>query len=248
VKLSMAKQATTRNVKNDSRAETVRSGIERLIVERQLRPGDRLPSERELADDFGVSRTLVREAVHSLVARTLLEVKPGSGIVVRLPSRQSVVQSVATFFQVGHPQLDPRKIFEVRRVLEVEVAGIAAERRSLEDLERLGRILTEMPNLKRDAEAFAQHDVNFHSMLAQATHNELFVLMNESIHDILYKVRQLGGVVPGSRDKAIKFHETIFKKVRAGDPPAAREAMLAHLEDAEATFIKGLATVSKRKS
>jgi GntR family transcriptional regulator, transcriptional repressor for pyruvate dehydrogenase complex len=232
---------------SDSRADAVRGGIERLIVARQLRPGDRLPSERELAEAFKVSRTLVREAVHSLVARTLLEVKPGSGIVVRLPSRQAVVQSVATFFQLGHPQLDPRKIFEVRRVLEVEVAGVAAERRSLEDLARLERILVEMSTLKRNAEAFAEHDVTFHSMLAQATHNELFVLMNESIHDILYKVRQFGGRVPGSRDKSIKFHGAIYNKVRSSDAEGARKAMLEHLADSEETFIKGLATASKRK-
>jgi GntR family transcriptional repressor for pyruvate dehydrogenase complex len=233
--------------KVEQNSGTVLESLERLITERHLRPGDRLPSERVLAEEFGVSRTVVREAVHRLVARSLLEVKPGSGIVVRLPSRQAVVQSVATFFQVGHPQLDPGKIFEVRRVLEVEVAGVAAERRTLEDLARLESILGDMQSRKRDAEAFAKHDVNFHSMLAQATHNELFVLMNESIHDILYKVRQLGGIVPGSRDKAIKFHEAIYKKVRASDTKGARQAMLEHLADSEETFIKGLATATKRK-
>jgi GntR family transcriptional regulator, transcriptional repressor for pyruvate dehydrogenase complex len=234
-------------ITTDSRADTVLEGIEKLITARQLHPGDRLPSERDLAEEFGVSRTLVREAVHSLVARGLLEVKPGSGIVIRLPSRQTVIQSVATFFQMGHPQLDPRKIFEVRRVLEVEVAGTAAERRTLEDLARLEATLKQMNTVKRKAEAFAEHDVNFHSLLAQATHNELFVLMNESIHDILYKVRQLGGIVPGSRDKAIKFHEAIYKKVRVSDAKGARKAMLEHLADSEATFVKGLAAASKRK-
>jgi GntR family transcriptional regulator, transcriptional repressor for pyruvate dehydrogenase complex len=234
--------------RKDTRAELVREGIEKLMTAKRLRPGDRLPSERELAEAFGVSRTLVREAVHSLVARNLLEVKPGSGIVVRLPSRQTVIQSVATFFQVGHPQLDPRKIFEVRRALEVEVAGIAAKRRTLEDLARLEATLNQMSNVRRKAEAFAEHDVNFHSLLAQATHNELFVLMNESIHDILYKVRQLGGMVPGSREKAINYHEAIFKKVRSSDARGARQAMLEHLADSEETFIQGLARASKRSN
>lgn len=232
----------------DSRAEQVRIGIEKLIVERELHPGDRLPSERELAEDFRVSRTLVREAVHSLVARTLLEVKPGSGIVVRLPSRQSVVQSVATFVQMGHPQLESRKIFEVRRALEVVVAGIAAESRTEADIARLEALLETMVVTKRDPEAFAEGDLNFHSMLAQATHNELFVLMNESIYDILYKVRQLGGRVPGSKAKAIRFHQLIFHEVRAGDAEGARRAMLEHLVDSEETFTRGLATLSKRRS
>jgi GntR family transcriptional regulator, transcriptional repressor for pyruvate dehydrogenase complex len=205
----------------------VRGSVEDLIATRQLRPGDRLPSERDLAEEFKVSRTVVREAVHRLVARGMLEVKPGSGIVVRLPSRQTVIQSLATFFQ--------------------EVAGIAAERRTLEDLSRLERILAEMLGFKRNAEAFAEHDVAFHSVLAQATHNELFVVMNESIHDILYKVRQLGGRVPGSREKAIKFHEAIYKKVCASDPQGARRAMLEHLADSEQTFIKGLSAASKHK-
>jgi DNA-binding transcriptional MocR family regulator len=85
----------------DSRADLLREGIEKLIVTRQFHPGDRLPSERDLAEEFGVSRTVVREAVHSLVARNLLEVKPGSGIVVRLPSRQTVIQLVVPFSLSG---------------------------------------------------------------------------------------------------------------------------------------------------
>lgn len=244
----MRRQTASAKPTSDSRAEQVREAIEKLIVKRHLKPGDRLPSERDLAQEFRVSRTVVREAVHRLVARGLLEVRPGSGIAVRLPSRQTVIQSVATFFQVGHPQLAPRNIFEVRRVLEVEVAGVAAKRRTLEDLARLEAVLAQMKGVKRKAEVFAEHDVNFHSLLAQATHNELFVLMNESIHDILYKVRQLGGIVPGSREKAINYHETIYKKVRAGDVQGAKKAMLVHLNDSEKTFIKGLSVASNRKS
>lgn len=224
----------------NSAGEQVLARLERLIAERQLRPGDRLPSERELAEEFGVSRTIVREAVHALVARDLLEVRPGSGAVVRLPSRKSVTQSVATFMKVGHPQLGPAKIFQVRRALEVEVAGIAALSRTHEDLARLESLLALMPQAKHDQARYSQIDVQFHNALAEATHNELFVLLNESIMDILFEVRTFGTRVPGSIDRSIRYHHDIFRQVQASDPAGARQAMLEHLGESEVVFVQAL--------
>jgi GntR family transcriptional repressor for pyruvate dehydrogenase complex len=210
--------------------------LERLIRERHFNPGDRLPSERELAEQFGVSRTVIREAVRVLVAKSLLEVRPGSGTVVRAPSKQSVIQSVAAFVQIGQADLDYRKVHEVRRVLEVEIAGLAAERRSPEDLKALEAQVKQMLELRDDQPAFGRNDLGFHVLLARATHNELFALLLDSVADILFKVRELGNIVPGAPDHAIRHHKNILRQVKAGDPLKARQAMIEHLIDSEAIF------------
>lgn len=224
----------------------VTNRLEHLITERHLQPGDRLPSERDLADQFGVSRTVVREAVRALVARSLLEVKPGSGTLIRAPSQQSVTKTVSSYLKLGQPQPDYGQVHEVRRVLEVEIAGLASERRTAQDLVRLQALLDEMPTLEGDHSTFAENDVAFHAALAEATHNDLFSILLGSIADILFKVRELGNRLPGAPDHALAYHQRIFEEVRAGNPEGARQTMLAHLIDSEVIFGQALTTLERK--
>lgn len=217
--------------------------IENLIVERRLQPGDRLPSVRDLAEQFGVSRTVIREAVGALVAKSLLEVRHGSGITVRSPTAQSVAQSMSLFLRGGHAQPPYQKIIEVRRTLEVAIAGLAAERRSDADLGELQALLDEMAGLD-EGERFVRNDVAFHATLARATHNELYVMLLDSIADLLVQARRLALAVPDGRAGAQKHHPAIFGQVEAGNAEGAREAMRAHLAEAEATMSQALALKS----
>ncbi len=215
--------------------------IETLIVEGRLRPGDRLPAERELAHQFGVSRTVIREAVRALAAKSLLEVQAGSGTIVRSPTAESVAQSMTMFLRMGQPALDYKKMLEVRRLLEVEIAGLAAERRTADDLEEMEEILREAPKIRDDRDHFARSDVAFHAALARATHNELFSLLLDSVAEIMIKVRQMAFDVPGTPARALKHHRAIFEQVKAGDPEGAREAMREHLIEVEDTMRQALA-------
>jgi GntR family transcriptional repressor for pyruvate dehydrogenase complex len=215
--------------------------IEALIVDGRLKPGDRLPSERELADQLGVSRTVVREAVRALVAKSLLEVQAGSGTIVRRPSAESVAQSMTLFLRADQQYLDYDKVHEVRRVLEVEIAGLAAQRRNAEDLAEMEKVLREAAEIESDRKHFAKNDVAFHAALADATHNKLFGLLLDSIADIMYEVRYLGFDVPGTPARALTYHHAIFEQVRAGDPEGARQAMREHLIEAEETQRQALA-------
>jgi GntR family transcriptional repressor for pyruvate dehydrogenase complex len=229
--------------------------VEQLIVEGRLQRGERLPSERELADQFGVSRTVVREAVRGLVAKGMLEVRPGSGTIIRSPSAQSVAQSMSLFLRSGQAVLDHVKVHEIRRVLEVEIAGLAAERRTADDLARMEAILDEMatiiqqgPHIEFERDHYAKIDVAFHSALAQATHNELFSLLLDSIVDVMIKVRQMGFNVPGSLINALALHRAIFEQVKASAPEQAREAMRIHLIESEEVMRQGLALHAARSS
>ncbi|HWQ14518.1 MAG TPA: FadR/GntR family transcriptional regulator [Roseiflexaceae bacterium] len=228
-------------------ANRVAAEIERHIVGGRIHPGERLPSERELAEQFGVSRTVIREAVRVLAAKSLLEVRSGSGTVARAPTPRSVSQSMLLLLRTGQP-LDHTKVQEVRRTLEIEIAGIAAERRTAEDLAVLETLLGEMEALLRAPERlpanrdrFTSNDVQFHAALARATHNELFVVLLDSIADVLLEVRRMGFEVPGSHQDALAYHQAIFEQVRAGDPPGAREAMSVHLANAEQVMRESIA-------
>ena len=205
--------------------------LETLIVHSQLRPGDRLPPERELAQQFGVSRTVIREAVRALSAKGLLEVRSGSGTIVRSPTAETVAQSMNLFLRAGQANLDYGKIHEVRYLLEVEIAGLAAERRTTEDMAKMEKILHEAAeNLDHEnRDHFAKTDIAFHAALAQATHNELFSLILDSMADIMLEIRLSGFDVPGTPARALTHHQAILEQVQAGKPDEARQAMREHM-------------------
>jgi GntR family transcriptional regulator, transcriptional repressor for pyruvate dehydrogenase complex len=230
--------------------ERVAEQIEGRIVGGQLTAGERLPSERELAEQFGVSRTVIREAVRVLAAKSLLEVRSGSGTVVRAPTTRAIAQSMTLLLRTGE-RIDHAAIHEVRRTLEVEIAGLAAERRTAEDSTRLAELLAEMaalfdgePAVVRDR--FTTNDVLFHAALARATHNELFVLLLDSIADVMLEVRRIGFEATGTHQDTLADHRAIFEQVRAGHAEGARDAMRAHLVNSERVMLAGLARLRER--
>jgi len=221
---------------NVSRPSTLTSQVvkqmEEIIV-RHSEPGSRFPSERELASQFGVSRTVVREAVSGLTMRGLLRTIPGSGTVIGSPSSESVSQVMSLFLRTGEGSLDYSQVHEVRRVLEVEIAGLAAERHLPEDIETIEGLISQMEGVRHDRQGYAASDVEFHRALAKATRNSLFVLMLDALADVMFAVRELGFDVPTSFDHGLKYHRRIFEAVRNGDAAEAREAMLEHIVDSE---------------
>jgi len=209
--------------------------IEGMIVEQRLQPGDKLPSERELSALYGVSRTVIREAVATLTAKSLLEPQRGGGILVKAPDIASVSRSLTLCLRLGRPELTYDKVHEVRSLIEVEIAGLAALRRTDEDIQALETLLDAIDPDAIDRTAFAQVDVAFHRQLAAATHNDLYSVILDSIADVLIDVRTLGYDVPGTPERAIIHHREILDEVRRGDAAAARDAMSRHLIEAQVT-------------
>jgi GntR family transcriptional regulator, transcriptional repressor for pyruvate dehydrogenase complex len=217
-------------------AQRVETELERLILESRLGEGDRLPSERELATQFRVSRTVVREAVRALAARRLVDVGVGRGTVVRAPSAQSAGESMRLLLRMQAGGADTDKVSEVRRILEDEIAALAAARRTESDVRALGEILAEAGRHLDDPDAFIKTDVAFHSRLARATQNELFVLILDSLVEVMTEVRLLGLRIPGTARRALEHHSAVFEAVRAGDPEHARRTMDAHMDEAADTL------------
>ena len=157
--------------------ERVAEKIMLLIDDGVWQAGDKLPAERELAQGFGVSRTVVREAVKVLEARGVLESVSGSGVFVRAADSDIVTRSFQTYLQLlSDANVEP-KIAEIRRVLETEIAALAAERATDEQRAELTKICREMREYAGSARTLADLDFRLHLALAHATQNDLFSVL-----------------------------------------------------------------------
>lgn len=214
-------------------AEEIADQIERLILNHELRIGDALPAERELAEQLGVSRNMLREAIRMLVQKGLLEVRPGSGTFVAQPSAQFLADILDFYMRFrGSAMFD---LLEARRSLEVEIAGLAAERAGADDIEGLGESLDEMIKNAADPQIFVQADLRFHEQLAEAARNEILQLLIGSMRTILRRNMQLLATHhPAGPRVSIDYHRKILAAIRASDAAAARLAMREHLEQATA--------------
>jgi GntR family transcriptional regulator, transcriptional repressor for pyruvate dehydrogenase complex len=217
--------------RDPSLADKVAALMLETITSNSLRPGDSLPSERELGEQFGVSRTVVREAVRSLVAKGLIEVRTGSGIRVASMDGSSARESLAHFLRLSDG-LDYAKVHEIRSVLEVQMAASAAERANQGDLRALSEACRKMTDVGNDVDQASRADIEFHRALANATHNPLYVVLLDAIGDALIEVRQQT-LLHGGLSSALRSHREIFEAVKRGDAAGAREAMSAHLETVE---------------
>ena len=221
-------------------ADRVADEIQGLVVERRLEPGDRLPAERELGEAFAVSRTVIREAIRTLAAKGLVEVRPGGGAVVRRPSSGTVTDALSLLLR-STPDGDALiHLREFRRVVEPDLVALAAERRTDEDLRALRHHLDVMADLDVPPPAWARADVDFHTALAQAAHNPVFGIVLTSIQELMLEARLLAIQLPDTRAKALRHHEHIYQAIAEGNASAARKAMAAHLREAEETQRKAI--------
>src|SRR5919202_3392125 len=218
-----------------------------MVVSGGLRPGERLPPERELCERLSVSRTVVREALNLLEARGLISIEHGRGAVVSGGSPRAVRETLGLLLRVQPKTL--WELLEIRKILEVEVAGLAAERTDPEDVELMRLQLDRMRESIDAPEGYVDADVEFHALLARGTRNEVLLTMLEPVVDLLRVSRRGSADRPRNALRALGEHEEILRRVEAGDAAGAREEMRAHLartaEDIEAAIGEGVLDVGE---
>jgi DNA-binding FadR family transcriptional regulator len=204
--------------------------IQHAIREQGLREGDRLPTERELAETFGVSRSVVREAIKVLTAQGLVESRQGSGLYVRNRPIESVSRAIVLSVL---PQGDAvKQLFEFRRMLEVDAARLAAERATPEHIERLRGIVATYepgPDGQPDWESFSLVDETIHAIVATASGNPYLEMMVASVRAMQQDVVVLVADHPGSIDEAMRHHQAIVAAIAAHDPDRAAREMDRHV-------------------
>ena len=204
--------------------------VEEQILDGRLNVGMRLPPERDLADSLGVSRAVLREAVRVLVTKGLLQTQHGVGTTVRAITRADVVKPLNLFLRTCGEDISIEHLHQVRSVLEVENAGIAAEVASDGDIQALRAVCEAMQTVRLKPQQFAERDDEFHRRLAQTTHNPLMILLLDSIRDLMTEVRALVSVEAGLFERVMPTHLQILERIADRDARGARRAMREHLQ------------------
>jgi GntR family transcriptional repressor for pyruvate dehydrogenase complex len=212
--------------------------IKQLITDGRLKPGDRLLAERELADQFQVSRASVREAIRTLEMLGVIDIRPGEGTFVRASNGDDIIRPLAMFLAVERSSL--LDMFEMRRIFETATARLAAERATEEELDQIEAMLESMRERLNveDPEKGEEFDAAFHYAVAEASHNSLLTKLFKTVSEEFAKAnsvarRQLYHNHIGNAQKIIDQHSEILEAIRSRSPQAASNAMLAHLIFAE---------------
>lgn len=202
--------------------------IQGQITGHQINPGDRLPAGRILSERFGVSRQCVREAYKILEERGLIGVFHGRGAFV-LDYEPHHIQSQLSIAAV-RGNVTVAHLFEVRRCLECSIAGLAAERSTPSDVARMEAAIEKMKDTVDHLEEFIVADQEFHTALAEATHNQLFSILIQPLNGLIQKYRKDVVLIPGATQNAINDHIEIVGCLKKKDIRRSQEFMERHLE------------------
>jgi GntR family transcriptional repressor for pyruvate dehydrogenase complex len=211
--------------------EQIVSQIEQRIEKGELKVGDQLPSERELAEQFAVSRTAVREAVKALREKGLVEILAGRGTFITDGRSDKIRNSLGLLMKIGTTN-GAANLVEVRGILEPEIAAIAATRITDEYIAAMQDAVNimEVATASNNSEAFVEADLDFHLALAEATQNPIIPALMDSVIDLLREQRKRTGNVSGGLARGQYHHKIILDAVIKRDPEAARQAMQNHLQ------------------
>jgi len=207
--------------------DSVKEQLLAFIRDGHLKPGDSLPSERDLMESLQVGRSSVREALRSLATMHVIEIQPGRGAFVRQPETGDLLPAETLRVLLDRDAMI--EIVEARTLLEGEMAKMAAERATEDDLRRIAGILDEMERQTANIEQSLTLNAEFHLAIAQAAHNNVLLKMLQSVRDYLEdRLRELSQTPDGMR-KSLSDHRHIYECIQSGDGKCAADAMREHL-------------------
>jgi len=210
--------------------EVVAQQIERLIQEK-LKPGDKLPSERELAELLQVSRSSIRDAIRGLELMGLVEPRQGAGTIVRERSAESTVNAFANALRRRHELVS--ELLDFRKMLEPPLAARAATHASPDEISEMEEILERQEGKVSRGEAAIDEDAELHYSIALASGNSVVLKVLDILMDLLRDTRERSLQVPGRQQKSLAGHRRILAAIKRRDAEAAKSAMRRHIEDIE---------------
>ncbi|MDK2824805.1 MAG: GntR family transcriptional regulator, transcriptional repressor for pyruvate dehydrogenase complex [Clostridia bacterium] len=216
--------------------EKVVKRLKSSIVEGKLKPGDKLPAERILAQMLGISRTSLREALKLLSAEGLVDIKHGKGVFIAENEPDDIIQKFSSKIFVENDTL--KDFFEIRKVLETQAAIWVAERGNLEQINNLENIVTktisELTESKKiNFALLAEHDMKFHTCLAETSGNAVLLRIMQNLIDLLNEARSQALSIPKRPYMSLEEHLQIIKAIKEKNPEKAGKAMLTHLKNVE---------------
>lgn len=210
--------------------EEVARQIERLIL-KKLQPGDKLPSERELAETLGVSRSSIRDAIRSLELMGLVEPRQGAGTIVCEVSAESLVNPLSNLLVRQQQQVS--ELLDFRKMLEPPLAARAATHASDEEITEMEEILRRQDEKLRLGRLAIEEDSEFHYTVAMASGNSVVLKVLDILMDLLRETRERSLQLDGRPEKSLAGHRRILAAIKRHDAEAAKAAMRRHIEDIE---------------
>jgi GntR family transcriptional repressor for pyruvate dehydrogenase complex len=202
-----------------------------LIKSGQAQPGQKLPTESQLVQSLGVSRTCVREAMKSLESLQIVRIRPRVGATVLEPSPTALLN--AEHFSVAMQKQQTDVLLEFRLILEVGLASLAAEKRTGEDLAEMNAALEKFRGEMDSNQADCCTDLSFHSALVSASKNPIAVMVWQLLSARLSQIISHTVVLPNVPEESYRDHLKILESIKEGNPSKARRAMRLHLENAD---------------
>jgi len=226
------KPVTFRTIDTERRgttSEEVVAQLREMIHRGELRPGDRLPPERDLAKQLGVSRPTLRAGISSLAAVGVLQPRRGAGTFVVEAEGSPALDSSPLRLMASLQRFTPAEMFEARRSLEMAIAGLAAERATGDQMASMSEEITGMFASLDEPEQFLVHDMRFHQTVAAASGNRILTALMNMVATILFEVRSK--TVKRARDlkESAEMHRSIYRAIRDRNPDSASDAMRDHL-------------------
>jgi len=223
--------------------EEIVAKIKEMIEKGRFKSGDQLPVERELAEVFRVSRSSVREALRSLESQGFIESRQGDGTYIASKPVEFLVSPLA--YVISTEKEDQMELFEMRRMIEPDLAYLAAERATEEEIAMMEKVLALQEEQIGRGETGTDVDRNFHYIMAKAAKNKVILRITDNVMDLLAESREQYLQVEGRPQKSILRHREVLDAIRARDPERAEKCMLEHLMDIETSLF---GTSGRRRS
>ncbi|MGE7637323.1 FadR/GntR family transcriptional regulator [Peribacillus frigoritolerans] len=219
-------------VKSPKVYEVIFNQIKESFISGELKPGDKLPPERELSNLFKVSRTSIREALRVLEINGVIEIRPGDGTFIRQSDVQSLIEQLSTSIIKTEDNM-VYEMLEVRRVIETECAFLAAQRANSLDLQNILKALEEMARSEHDEELGLRADLLFHHSIAQATNNSIYAglvhTLSDQMKNTIRATRWHRFAKPGHFQETLQEHKEIYYSIALKDADKAKQLMNAHI-------------------
>jgi len=218
--------------KKSAISEDIIARLLTMIKEGQLQPGAKLPPERELAETMQVSRPSLREALRALSIMNIIEIRQGDGTYVTSLEPDLLVEHLNFIFSLSDSTIV--ELFESRRIVEVGLAAMAAQRITDEEIKQLENCLAHSIENVEDHVEFLKADIELHEIIVRAARSTFLARFMASIYNLGHASRSRTVEIPGVIMQVVDDHRAIVHAIQARDPEAASQAMLQHLNNVEA--------------
>jgi len=222
------KSATLRPVERTTLTSTICQKLAGEIIRGNWSEGEKIPTERELASELGVGRASLREALKALQIMGMIEIRLGDGTYVR--KRSEFFSTPLLWAIASSPAVDIEELVAARKLIEVELAGLAAEHASVAQMKEIREYLDRMKKERGNPDEFIQADLNFHLAIGNAASNGILLNALQLIRNLLHEWMLKAVATKGVYEEAYKQHERVLHAIKSRDGKAARTAMRNHLD------------------